>query len=158
MQSIAVSRQANHRCRDDGCRQMTDRGIAPSDDISVRRIRRNGPCAHQNGTLALAVKVQISKLLPMPPYSVPAATDAPEANLAPRPVFRRRRGAQILPGLEQQRGMRGVFAEARGQSCSGGTSTDDDRVVFAFNHVAPLSLRAFVRGRKRRNRESADQP
>ena len=29
-------------------------------------------------------------------------------------VFRRGRGAQILPGLEQQHAMRWVFAEARG--------------------------------------------
>ena len=63
-------------------------------------------------------------------------------------VFRRGRGAQILPGLEQQHAMRCVFAEARGQRRSGGTSADDDRVVFVFNHVGSLLLPALVRRRK----------
>jgi hypothetical protein len=44
--------------------------------------------------------------------------------------------------------MRWVFAEARGQRRSGGTSADDDRVVFVFNHVGSLLLPALVRRRK----------
>jgi hypothetical protein len=63
-------------------------------------------------------------------------------------VFRCGRGAQILPGFEQQHAMRRVFAQARGQRRSGGTPADDDRVVFVFNHVGSLPLPALVPGRK----------
>ncbi|KJC56717.1 hypothetical protein UP10_32730 [Bradyrhizobium sp. LTSPM299] len=55
-------------------------------------------------------------------------------------VVRRGRGAQILPGLEQQNAIRRVFAQARGQRNSSETSADDDRVVFVFNRVGSLPL------------------